>query len=124
MAKVTIGMPIWNGAAYVADAIGSILAQTYDDFELMISDNASSDATAEICLGYVRLDTRIRYIRQQLNLGVHSNHMYLFRHSTSPYFKWAAHDDILAPAFIEKCVQVLDRDEGVVNVAPDSVGAG
>jgi glycosyltransferase involved in cell wall biosynthesis len=121
MAKVTIGMPVCNGAAYVADAIGSILAQTYDDFELVISDNASTDTTAEICLCYAKLDPRIRYTRQQLNLGVHANHMYVFRHSRSAYFKWAAHDDILAPAFIEKCVQILDRDEGVVNVAPDSV---
>jgi glycosyltransferase involved in cell wall biosynthesis len=124
MAKVTIGMPVCNGAAYISDAIDSILTQTYDDFELLISDNASSDATAEICLRYSKRDPRIRYVRQQANIGANPNHTYVFRHSTSPYFKWAAHDDLLAPTFIEKCVQVLDGDEGIVNCTPDTLPIG
>jgi glycosyltransferase involved in cell wall biosynthesis len=124
MAKVTIGMPVWNGATYVSDSIDSILAQTYDDFELLISDNASSDATAEICLRYDKLDPRIRYVRQQANIGANPNHTYVFRHSTSPYFKWAAHDDMLAPTFLEKCVRVLDSDEGIINCTPDTLLIG
>jgi glycosyltransferase involved in cell wall biosynthesis len=124
MTKVTIGMPVWNGAGFIVNAIESILAQTYDGFEVLISDNASSDTTAEICLEYAKRDPRISYVRQKMNIGPHANHTYVFRHSAGAYFKWAAHDDMLAPTFIEKCVAVLDSDEAVVNCAPDPLLIG
>jgi cellulose synthase/poly-beta-1,6-N-acetylglucosamine synthase-like glycosyltransferase len=71
MHKVAIGMPVWNGEQFVPEAIESILGQTYGDFELVISDNASTDGTAEICSAYAKQDRRIRYIRQERISGLH-----------------------------------------------------
>jgi glycosyltransferase involved in cell wall biosynthesis len=105
MPKVATGMPVWNGEKFVSEAIESILAQTYGDFELVISDNASTDATAEICHDYAKQDARIRYIRQKTNIGAAPNYNEVFRHSSGQYFKWAAHDDVLAPEFIGECVR-------------------
>ena len=64
MATVTIGMPVFNGANYVGEAVESILAQTFGDLELVISDNASTDATEQICRDMAARDRRIRYLRQ------------------------------------------------------------
>jgi glycosyltransferase involved in cell wall biosynthesis len=121
MSTVAIGMPVWNGEAFLAEAIESILAQTYGDLELVISDNASTDATAEICRTYAKQDARVRYIRQERNIGSAPNHNEVVRRSSGRYFKWAAHDDVLAPKFIEECVRVLDNDEGVVLCSPATV---
>ncbi len=121
MRKVAIGMPVWNGEKFVSEAIESILGQTYGDFELVISDNASTDATAEICRGYATRDTRIRYFRQTKNIGAGPNHDEVFRLSAGRYFKWACHDDILAPEFIDECVRVLDADEAVAVCCPATV---
>src|SRR6516162_11958281 len=78
MHKVAIGMPVWNGEQFVSEAIESILGQTYGDLELVISDNASSDGTAEICSDYAKQDRRIRYIRQEMNIGAAPNHNEVF----------------------------------------------
>src|SRR5438067_1373551 len=121
MHRVAIGMPVWNGEAFLSEAIESILAQTYGDFELVISDNASTDGTAEICRAYAQRDTRIRYIRQERIIGANPNHNELFRRSSGEYFKWAAHDDILAPEFIRECVKVLDEHDEVVLCCPATV---
>jgi glycosyltransferase involved in cell wall biosynthesis len=121
MHKVAIGMPVWNGEKYVSEAIESILGQTYGDLELVISDNASTDATAEICRGYAKQDARIRYIRQEKNIGAAPNHHEVVRHSSGRYFKWACHDDVLVPEFIDECVRVLDADEAVAVCCPATV---
>lgn len=121
MRKVVIGMPVWNGERFLPEAIESILAQTYGDLELLISDNASTDATAEICCAYAKRDERISYIRQEKNIGAAPNHNEVFRRSSSQYFKWACHDDVLAPEFIHECVRVLDADEDVVVCCPATV---
>jgi Glycosyl transferase family 2 len=121
MLRVAIGMPVWNGEKFISEAIESILAQTYGDLELVISDNASTDATAEICHAYAKLDNRLRYIRQETNIGAAPNHTVVFRHTSGEFFKWAAHDDVLAPEFIQECVGVLDTDESVVLVSPATV---
>jgi len=121
MRKVAIGMPVWNGENFVSEAIESILGQTYGDFELVISDNASTDATAEICRGYAKRDTRIRYFRNSKNIGAGPNHDQVFRLSVGRYFKWACHDDILAADFIDECVRVLDADETVAVCCPATV---
>ena len=118
MHQVAIGMPVWNGERFVSQAIESLLAQTYGDFELVISDNASTDATADICRAYASRDPRIRYLRQQRNLGANANYNAVFGQSSGRYFKWAAHDDVLAPRFLEECVRVLDQDEGLVLCSP------
>jgi glycosyltransferase involved in cell wall biosynthesis len=107
--RVSVGMPVFNGEAFLADAIESILAQTFDDLELIISDNASTDRTQEICEHYAERDPRIRYVRQPKNLGASPNYNYTFHEARGEYFKWAAYDDVVRPTFIERCVEVLDR---------------
>jgi glycosyltransferase involved in cell wall biosynthesis len=121
MRKVAIGMPVWNGEKFLPEAIESILGQTYGDFELVISDNASTDGTAEICCTYAKREPRIRYLRQEKNIGAAPNHNEVLRRSSGRYFKWACHDDVLAPEFIHECVKVLDRDEAIAVCCPATV---
>jgi glycosyltransferase involved in cell wall biosynthesis len=121
MRSVMIGMPVWNGERFLSEVIESILGQTYGDLELVISDNASTDATAEICRSYARHDDRISYMRQEKNIGAGPNHNEVLRRASGRYFKWACHDDVLAPIFIEECVRVLDADEAVVVCCPATV---
>lgn len=108
--RVSIGMPVYNGEKYIEAAIDSILAQTFSDFEFIISDNASVDRTQEICLAYASQDGRIHYHRNAKNLGAAPNYNRTFALSTGEYFKWADHDDSIAPTFLEKCVEALDQN--------------
>jgi glycosyltransferase involved in cell wall biosynthesis len=112
--RVTIGLPVFNGENYVAEAIDSLLAQTYSDFELIISDNASADRTEEICRAYASKDRRILYLRNETNMGAARNFNQTVELAGGEYFKWAAHDDLCAPELIERCVDVLDRDPSIV----------
>lgn len=113
--KVTIGLPVYNGERHVAEAIESILAQTYANFELIISDNASTDRTEEICRGYAESDPRVRYYRQPVNLGAAPNFNRLFELAEgSKYFKWAAHDDWIAPSYLRMCVGELENNPDAV----------
>jgi glycosyltransferase involved in cell wall biosynthesis len=121
MARVSIGMPVYNGQALVGAAIESLLRQTFKDFELIISDNGSTDNTGEICRQYASRDARVRYYRREQNQGATWNFNQVFHLSKSQYFKWAAHDDLCAPQFIERCVEVLDRDPKVVLCYPKTV---
>jgi glycosyltransferase involved in cell wall biosynthesis len=98
----------------VGEAIESILAQTLKDFELVISDNASTDNTEEICRRYAEQDKRTRYVRNEKNVGAARNYNRLVEMSRAEYFKWAAHDDMLAPEYLEKCIEVLDRKPSVI----------
>ncbi len=107
-------MPVYNAQRYLREAIDSALAQTFTDFEIIISDNASTDATADICAEYARRDSRIKYHRQSQNRGVVANFNTVFQLSSGEYFKWAAYDDLQAPAYIARCVETLDRDAQVV----------
>lgn len=116
--RVSIGLPVFNGEKYLAEALDSILVQTYTDFELIISDNASTDRTSEICEAYVARDPRIRYYRNARNLGAAPNFGRVFESSSGEYFKWAACDDLIAPDFLLKCVAVLDRNPAVVLCFP------
>jgi glycosyltransferase involved in cell wall biosynthesis len=95
-------------------AIESLLAQTYSDFELIISDNASTDGTEEICQSFVKLDSRIQYRRSEVNRGAAWNFNRAFQLSRGYYFKWAAHDDLQHPWFLQRCVSVLEQDPSVV----------
>jgi len=109
---LTIGLPVYNGQNYVSESLDSLLAQTYTDFELIISDNASTDSTEEICRDYAARDSRIRYVRQQMNMGAAPNHNYLVQSARGRLFKWAAHDDLFAPKLVERCIEALeDRPE-------------
>jgi glycosyltransferase involved in cell wall biosynthesis len=112
--KVSIGMPVYNGSRYVAEAIESILNQTFTDFELIICDNASTDDTGEICQSYASRDPRIRYVRNERNVGAAPNYNKTFQLARGKYFRWNAHDDIIEPTYLEKLVPVLDNDPGIV----------
>lgn len=90
---VSIGMPVYNGEKFIREALDSLLAQTFTDFELIISDNASTDATESICRDYAEEDSRIRYIRQQENLGALPNFQFVLNEAFGEYFMWAACDD-------------------------------
>jgi glycosyltransferase involved in cell wall biosynthesis len=112
--RVSIGLPVFNGENYLEEALESLLAQSFVNFELIISDNASADRTQEICHTYMLQDKRVRYYRNQTNLGVHKNWNRVFELSSGEYFKWAAHDDLYAPEFVERCVDALDKDPSIV----------
>lgn len=116
--RVSIGLPVYNGENFVRDALDSILAQTFDDFELIISDNASTDRTQAICKSYASKDSRIHYSRNEQNLGAAKNFNRVFELSSGEYFKWASHDDTIAPEYIQKCVEVLDDDASVILCHP------
>jgi glycosyltransferase involved in cell wall biosynthesis len=112
--RVSIGLPVFNGERYIARAVESILAQDFAAFELIVSDNASTDRTGEICEGYVRRDARVRYFRNPRNLGAGPNYDRCFHLARGEYFKWAAHDDCLAPGYLSKAVAALDAAPGAV----------
>lgn len=120
MTKVAIGLPVYNGGEYLAEALASILAQTFGDFELLISDNASDDATEDLCRQYASHDRRIRYVRQTRNIGAAANHNFVVGHSESRFFKWAAHDDLLDPHFLEVSVAALEKQPEAVLASPAS----
>ena len=107
---VTIGLPVFNGENYLEAAIETILAQDFGDFELLISDNASTDGTAAICRRYEETDERVRYLGQAENLGAARNFNLLVEEAQGRYFKWASHDDELAPSYLRRCVELLDDD--------------
>lgn len=114
--KVGIGVPVYNGERFLRQALDSLLNQTLPDFEVLISDNGSSDSTSEICQEYASRDSRIRYVRQPANLGATANFNYLFRETRGTYFMWAAHDDLRNPDFLRRCVAALDQDPETVLV--------
>ncbi len=108
MKKVAGRLAVYNGANYLAAAIDSILAQSYGDFDFLISNNASADGTEEICRSYAQRDPRIRFSRQQKMSEPRPITMCWPGRTNSPYFKCAAHDVLLAPGFLAPCVDVLD----------------
>jgi len=114
--RVTIGLPVRNGTRYVREALDSILAQTFTDFELVISDNASTDDTEQICRAYAARDRRVRYVRRAHDVGVTRNFNAVVTQAAAPYFKWASSDDVTAPELLAQCVKVLDTDPSVVLV--------
>jgi len=114
--RVSIGLPVYNGELYLRAAIESLLAQTLTDFELIISDNASTDATGDICRDYAARDRRVLYIRRPTNVGVTRNFNDTLSHATAPYFKWMSSDDLVAPDMLARCVEALDRDSSLVLV--------
>jgi glycosyltransferase involved in cell wall biosynthesis len=104
---LAIGLPVRNGEKYLPQALDSLLGQTFGDFTVLISDNASTDATAEIAAEYRRTDPRVRYVRQRDDLGAVGNFNHVFRHTEGEFFKWAAADDVPAPTFLDRCVAEL-----------------
>ncbi|MFJ8929811.1 glycosyltransferase family 2 protein [Streptomyces sp. NPDC102364] len=112
--RLSIGLPVYNGEEYLAESLDALLGQTYEDFELVISDNASTDATQDICRKYAAQDSRIRYIRLSRNVGATPNHNYVFTESRGELFKWASHDDLYARDLLRRCVEALDEHPEVI----------
>jgi hypothetical protein len=108
--KVSIGVPVYNGQRYLEHALRSLVSQSFTDFELIISDNASTDRTAEICRDLAASDSRIRYHRNATNIGANPNFNRAFELATGQYFRWAAYDDVCEPTYLERCVQALDAN--------------
>lgn len=114
---VTIGMPVYNGERYVDEALESILAQSHEEFVLVVGDNASTDSTEEIVRSYAARDKRIRYLASSENHGAAWNYNRVFAECSSPFFKWAASDDLLAPTCVERCLETLAAEPDTVVLA-------
>ena len=111
---VSIGVPVFNGEKGLAHALDSLLKQDYPNLEIIISDNASTDTTPEICEKYARKDSRVKYCRSEKNLGVAWNFNRVFELSSGKYFMWAAHDDQREPSFVSSCIEKME-------LSPDAV---
>ena len=111
---ITVGIPVYNGEQYIQKAINSVLTQSYTNFELIVSDNASTDSTEEICKEFVRNDSRIRYVKQKINKGTDFNFSFVLSKARSKYFVWLAADDYWEPTFLEKNAIVLESDNSIV----------
>lgn len=108
---VSIGLPVYNGGNHLREALASLLNQRFVDFELIISDNASTDDTADIVREFQRRDSRIRYIRQPSNIGPAENYLAVLREARAGLFMWAAHDDIWADNWLEVLTASLTPDD-------------
>ncbi|MFO1217462.1 MAG: glycosyltransferase family 2 protein [Burkholderiaceae bacterium] len=120
--KVVIGLPIYNSQKYLEAAIDSILGQSFEDFELAISDNGSTDATQSICERYAVADRRVRYWRSPENRGILWNHRRVLEaiSSAGQYFRWAGGDDVMGSGLLQSMVAILDDDPEVFSVTPDT----
>jgi glycosyltransferase involved in cell wall biosynthesis len=113
---ITIGLPVYNAERFLAEALDSILAQTYGGFKLVVSDNGSTDATTKIVQDYAARDHRIEFIRNRCNRGSSWNFNRVFAECATPYFKWAAADDKLAPTLLERSLEVLENSPDTVTL--------
>ena len=114
MVKVSLGMPVYNGERFVDEALRCVLDQTLDDFELIICDNASTDRTVEICEEVTGGDPRVTIHSSPSNIGAAANFNRTVELASGEYFKWVAHDDLIAPDYLEKCAEILDDDPAAV----------
>jgi glycosyltransferase involved in cell wall biosynthesis len=112
--RVSIGMPMYNGERYIREAIESILKQTFTDLELIISDNASTDRSFEICREYANRDPRVVLLRNPVNLGANPNYRLVAKAARGEFFKWQSANDLLSTDYIERCVAALDRQPQAV----------
>lgn len=112
--RVSIGMPVYDSERSLPAAIESVLGQSWTDLELVISDNASTDRSLEICRAYAARDPRVRVLRNPVNLGANPNYRRVAAEARGEFFKWASANDLIAPNFIEACVAALDREPQVV----------
>jgi glycosyltransferase involved in cell wall biosynthesis len=112
--RLTIGIPVYNGEKFVRSALDSVIKQTFSDFEVIVSDNASTDGTSNICREYAGLDKRICYLRQDSNIGAFSNFEFLVKKASTPYFVFLAADDSWEPDFLSENIAALDNDATAV----------
>jgi glycosyltransferase involved in cell wall biosynthesis len=111
---VSVGLPVYRGEQYLPAALDALLAQDLEDFEVIVCDNASPDGTGEIARDYAARDRRVRYHRNERNLGLARNFNRTFELATGKYFKWAAHDDWHPPQMLRRCTEVLESDPAAV----------
>ncbi|QDV09002.1 Chondroitin synthase [Planctomycetes bacterium Poly30] len=111
---VSIGLPVYNGEAFLEEAIRSAMDQTFGDFELILCDNASTDGTREICAEWAARDQRVRWARSEVHTGAAGNFNRAFGLARGQYFRWAAHDDLTEPTYLERCVERLRGDHEIV----------
>src|SRR3989344_3609063 len=119
MTKVFIGMPAYNGERFIREAIESVMGQSYADWVMLISDDASTDKTRAICEEYTKKDPRITYFRQEKNIGMFPNFKFLLAHVDNEYFMWAGQDDLWERDFIKVCVETIENKK--VDVATTAV---
>lgn len=112
--EISVAMPVYNGAQWLPAAFDSILNQTFTDFEVVICDNASKDASEQVCRDFASQDTRIRYIRNPKNIGVANNYNKAFSESKGRFVKWATTNDYIEPTMLERCLEVLNARPDVV----------
>ena len=113
-AIITIGIPTFNSEDVLSKAIESVLNQTFKNFQLIISDNASTDSTSAICMEYAKKDSRIKYVRQEKNIFVWNNFKILPNDVKTKYFVWLASDDYWEPTFLEKNIDILELNPNLV----------
>jgi glycosyltransferase involved in cell wall biosynthesis len=114
---VSVGVPVYNGQDYLGECLESLLKQDFEDFELILSDNGSTDGTEEICRSYAARDARIRYLREPENRGGSWNLNRLPHLARGEYFRWSCHDDLCEPTHLRRCVEALDEaDPSVILV--------
>ncbi len=118
MPLVTVGMPVFNSERYLKQAIDSLLAQTYRDFVLVISDNASTDGTAELCQNFVRQDSRVHYYRASVNIGMSGNFNRVFELTKTKYLKWSTADDFWASDMLADAVAIMESDASIAVCFP------
>jgi glycosyltransferase involved in cell wall biosynthesis len=119
--RVSIGVPVYNGERFLERALESLLAQTFDDIEIVISDNASTDGTEAICRRFMARDPRVRYWRSPTNRGLVWNHRRVLAMATGTYFMFAPHDDWFGPDYVARCVEVLDADPEIAYVHAETI---
>jgi glycosyltransferase involved in cell wall biosynthesis len=112
--RLSLGLPVYNGERYLEQTLKCICAQSYGDFELIITDNASTDRTEQICRAFAAKDSRIRYYRHPRNLGAAPNYNQAFQLATGTYFKWLADDDLYEQDYLLKCIAALENDQAAV----------
>ena len=115
---VTIGLPVYDSKRYVEQSLNSLLAQTYTDFVLVISDNASKDGTADICKRYAAADSRVKYYRNDVNIGNPRNFNRVADLTTTKYLKWSTADDFWEPTFLERAMEIMERDPSIALCYP------
>jgi glycosyltransferase involved in cell wall biosynthesis len=118
--RVSVGIPVYNGEAYLGEAIRSVQAQTLRDLEILISDNGSTDASPEIAERFASEDPRIRFVRQSENRGAAWNYNEVLRMAQAPLFKWMPADDRMAPLHLERCAAALDATPAAVLAYPQT----
>ena len=116
--RLSVGMPVYNGEAYMAETIDTILGQDVDGLELIVSDNCSTDATGEIVQDLAARDGRVRYVRNLRNIGAARNYNQLVELARADLFKWAGYDDLLLPGYLRRCLEVVDAEPDVVIAYP------